>query len=356
MKFWRFIFFPFAILFVVITGLRNLLYHFNIKRSIKYSVPTINVGNLSMGGTGKTPHIEYLIRLLKPDYNVATLSRGFGRKEKGFIIANNESTAFQIGDEPLQYYKKFGHEITVAVDIDRVNGVKEICFNQPNTNVILLDDAYQHRSIKPGLNILLTDYNQPFWKDCILPVGNLRELKWGKKRADIIVVTKCPNFNSINKAQLIKDIKPAKHQTIFFSKINYNPTLTPFFGEISQLNPLTKYAIVVTGIANAKPLIDFIGKRYQILKHLNFSDHYQFKENDIDDIHKLLVKFAEHKPIIITTEKDAMRLYRNDWKEKLIDKPWFYQSIEIEIDDTAQFDKKIKDYVQKDSRNYGIHS
>lgn len=352
MQYWRFIFFPFAVLYALITEFRNVLYKTNVKRSFKFSIPVINVGNLSMGGTGKTPHIEYLIRLFKNNHHLATLSRGFGRKQRGFIIADEQSNAEQIGDEPLQFYKKFGQEITVAVEVDRVKGVMDLCYQKEDTNLVLLDDAYQHQAIKPGLNILLTDFNYPFYKDFILPVGNLRELRKNKKRADVIIVTKCPDFKSINKTTILQSIKPLKHQQVFFSKIAYNDILTPVVGEQLSINPMIKYAIVVTGIANPTPLIDFISKRFKILKHLKFSDHYRFKAQDIDEIHNLLVKFDDFSPIIITTEKDAMRLIGNDLEQKICNNPWFYQGITIEIDRQKEFDNIILNYVQKNRRDY----
>jgi len=352
MKYWRFIFFPFSILYALITEFRNWLYKVRIKRSFKFSIPIINVGNLSMGGTGKTPHIEYLIRLLKDNHHLATLSRGFGRKERGFIIADKKSNAEQIGDEPLQFYKKYGNDITVCVEADRVKGVMDLCYQKEEIDLVLLDDAYQHQAIKPGFNILLTDFNQPFYKDFILPVGDLRELRKNKKRADVIVMTKCPDFDSIDKTKIINQIKPLPHQEVYFSKIVYNQTLTPVLDEELPINPLNKYAVLVTGIANPNPLIDFISKRFKILKHVKFSDHYQFKETDIDDIHNLLVKFDEFSPIIITTEKDAMRLIGNDLEQRIKNNPWFYQGIEIEIDRKKEFDNKILDYVQKNRRDY----
>jgi tetraacyldisaccharide 4'-kinase len=352
MKYWRFIFYPLSILYAILTEFRNWLFKVRIKRSFKFSIPVINVGNLSMGGTGKTPHIEYLIRLLKDNHHLATLSRGFGRKERGFIIANEQSNAEQIGDEPLQFYKKYGKDITVCVEADRVKGVMDLCYAKEEIDLVLLDDAFQHQAIKPGFNILLTDYNKPFYKDFILPVGDLREMRRNKNRADIIVVTKCPNFDTVDKTQIINFIKPNNNQEVFFSKIIYNPIITPVVVGKIGLNPLVKYVIVVTGIANPNPLIDYISKKYKILKHVKFSDHYQFKETDIDDIHNLLVKFDEFSPIIITTEKDAMRLVENDLEKMIIDKPWFYQGIEIEINRKKEFNNKILDYVQKNRRDY----
>lgn len=347
----RFLLFPFAILYASVTIFRNWLYNVRIKREFKFSIPIINVGNLSVGGTGKTPHTEYLIRLLKNNHNLATLSRGYGRKEFGFKIADDKSTALQVGDEPLQFYKKYGNDITVAVESNRVKGVMDICYQKDDTDLVLLDDAYQHRAIKPGLNILLTDYNSPFYNDYILPIGNLRELRSGKKRADIIIVTKCVDFEKIKKSHLIKKIKPLPHQKVFLSCIKYNSNLTPFSGNTDA--PLsTQNIIVVTGIANAKPLLKFLKTKYNVLEHCKFTDHYRFKEKDIDEIHNLLVKFASSNPAIITTEKDAMRLIGSEFEKKINENPWYYQPIEIIIDEKEEFDNQILKYVQENRRDY----
>ncbi|HIP35893.1 MAG TPA: tetraacyldisaccharide 4'-kinase [Crocinitomix sp.] len=352
MRYLRFVFFPFTILYIIITEFRNLLYKVNIKRSFKFSIPIINVGNLSMGGTGKTPHIEYLIRLLKNNHHLATLSRGFGRKQRGFIIANEHSNAEQIGDEPLQFYKKYGKEITVAVEVDRVKGVMDLCYAKEKTDLVLLDDAYQHQAIKAGLNILLTDYNYPFYNDYVLPIGNLRELRKNKKRADVIIVTKCPGFKDINKGYLIKKIKPLSHQKVFFSRIKYNNQLTNFDDTEVSFNSMSKSAILVTGIANPIPLIMHLEKKIKILKHLKFLDHYQYKQKDIEEINNLLIKFEAFSPIVITTEKDAMRLLGTKIEPLIYKSRWFYQEIEVEIDNKNEFDKIILNYVQKNCRDY----
>ncbi len=351
MKFLRLFLIPFGLLYLSITNFRNWLFKKNIKRSLSFSLPIINVGNLSMGGTGKTPHVELLVRQFLGKNQIATLSRGYGRKVYGFQIANSESSAISLGDEPFQFYKKFGIDITVAVDADRVNGVSEICLQKPDIDLIILDDAYQHRSIKPGLNILLTDYSHPFFKDYILPVGTLRESKKGKNRADIIIVTKCPdNISETTKKNYIQHINPSSTQNVFFSHVKYGvfKSLTNF----NKSEITTESIILVTGIARAEALLNHLSKSFKIIKHFNFTDHYKFRENDIEEIHNLLVKFADDFPVIITTEKDAMRLLNEPLKSKIESKPWFYQEIEVELDNQIAFDQIVQKYVQENSRDY----
>jgi len=315
-------------------------------KSSKFSVPIISVGNLSMGGTGKTPHVEYLIRLLKDDYKVATLSRGFGRKVRGFQIADNKSTAISIGDEPLQYYKKFKDDITVSVEVDRVLGAMDLFRQKEDTQALLLDDAYQHRSIHAGVNILLTDYSYPFYSDYILPVGNLRESRTGKERADIIIVSKCPGLTESEKKPIISRINPSKNQEVFFSKIVYGKV---FNFDSSEVDVKDKKIILVTGIAKANPLKEMLLKKCILIEHFEFSDHHNFKATELDEIHKLFDKFADENPLIITTEKDAMRLLNEEFEARIEKYSWCYQSIEIEIDRKDEFDKLIKDYVKENN-------
>ncbi|NOQ73092.1 MAG: tetraacyldisaccharide 4'-kinase [Crocinitomix sp.] len=348
MKILRFILFPFAIIYGGITALRNGFYRFGIFKSSKFNLPIINIGNLSTGGTGKTPHTEYLIRLLKEKHQLFTLSRGFGRKERGFIIADENSTATQIGDEPLQYSKKFGTEIGVAVEANRVMGVMEICRSHPETDLILLDDAFQHRAIHAGLSILITDYSNPFYKDFMLPVGNLRELRRGKNRADLIVVSKCPNFDEIEKEKIIARIHPNKNQTVFFSKIKYGGIFA-LSGAAEMDQIIDQKIILVTGIAKANPLLNHLKESNSILHHFNFNDHYNFKQADITEIHNLFDKFAGENPVIVTTEKDAMRLLTKAFASSTQKYPWFYQSIEIEMDNASRFNEIVKQYVEKNS-------
>lgn len=350
MKILRFIFFPFAIVYGVITVIRNGFYSLGIFRSSTFSLPIINVGNLSVGGTGKTPHTEYLIRLLKDEHKLVTLSRGFGRKERGFILAKEDASARQIGDEPYQYYRKFGKDIHVAVDANRVTGVMDVCRNLPETELILLDDAYQHRAVKPGFNILVTTYKNPYYSDFILPVGNLREFRHGKKRADIIMVSKCPDFDSIDRQAILNKIAPEAHQQVFFSRFKYSQVVSLNDGEERDIKG--RKVILVTGIAQPDPLMEFVSQSTQVLHHFKFNDHYNFKPADLDKIHNLFDKFVDEKPIVLTTEKDAMRLFEPTLFAKLKEYDWCFQSVEIEIDENIEFNKRIKQYVEKNSRNY----
>ncbi|MFK8046335.1 MAG: tetraacyldisaccharide 4'-kinase [Crocinitomicaceae bacterium] len=355
MKWLRFLLFPFSLIYWCVTMFRNFLFNSKIKRSLSFSLPIINVGNLSMGGTGKSPHTEYLVKLLKNNYNVATLSRGYGRKVYGFQIADANSSAHSIGDEPFQFFRKFGKEIIVAVDADRVNGVTEICYQKPETDVVLLDDAYQHRNIKPGLNILLTDYSNPFFTDYILPVGNLREAKTGKNRADIVVVTKCPSdFKKAEGSITRKTLKLTANQKVFYSRIVYGEikSLTNF----NILSKTKKNIVLVTGIAKAEPLRCHLAKTHNICKHFEFADHYRFKKKDIVEIHDILIKFANDNPVVVTTEKDAMRLLNEDLLASLVEMPWFYQEISVEFNKPKEFKEIIEKYVQENSRDYRIHS
>ncbi|MCH2234447.1 MAG: tetraacyldisaccharide 4'-kinase [Crocinitomicaceae bacterium] len=344
MKFLRFFLFPFALLYGLVVLLRNGMYKMKWFRSTKFSVPIINVGNLSMGGTGKTPHVEYLIRLLEEERNVVTLSRGFGRKTQGFRLAGNEDSAKTIGDEPFQYFKKFGKEINVAVDAKRVLGVVDIMRNLPETNTILLDDAFQHRAISPGFNILLTTYDQPYSADFILPMGDLREFRNGKNRADVVVLTKCPSLD-LDKAQWRKKLGLLENVPLFFSKIKYGKILS-----LTGQDFITKDIILVTGIAKSEPLKNELSKSYNILHHFNFNDHHNFTIKDLQNIHNIFGKFADAKtPAIITTEKDAMRLQGDETKEAIKDYPWFYQEISVELDDEPKFNQLIKAYVKEDN-------
>ncbi|MGB1104520.1 MAG: tetraacyldisaccharide 4'-kinase [Crocinitomicaceae bacterium] len=348
MKWLRFIFIPFGIVFALITFLRNKFYDWEIFKSSKFSIPIIGIGNLSVGGTGKTPHTAYLIELLKKDFNLFTLSRGYGRKKRGFIIANENSTANDIGDEPLLYQKRYGAEIGVAVESNRVLGVIEICSKHPETNLILLDDAYQHRSIQPGLNILITTYSKSFYKDYILPVGDLREWRSGKTRADIIVVSKCPDISEKEKEQIIEKINPRAEQHVFFSSIKYLSQRS-FDAPLNQMNLEGRPIILVTAIANASYLREYLEKSSRILSHFEFNDHYDFKATDITEVHNLFDKFVSEDPVIVTTEKDAMRLYREDLLEEMKNYPWVVQEIGIELDREVEFNELVMSYVEKNS-------
>ena len=331
MKLIRIILFPIVPIYYLITWLRNWMFDVGVKSSKSYDFPVICVGNLSTGGTGKTPMIEYLIRLLKDDKNLATLSRGYKRNTEGFVLADENANADTIGDEPFQFYRKF-KDVRVAVDADRQNGIAELRRLQPQPQVILLDDAFQHRKVKAGFNILLTAYNNLYYKDIVLPTGNLREPKSGAKRADLIVVTKCSkDITEIEKQKITSKLKLHNHQQLFFSYVDYGSNVISD-SEAMELTKLSKFTLV-TGIANAKPLVEFLNEKGLKFDHLEFSDHYNFTPSDIETL--------ASKSLIITTEKDYVRLSTNEkLKSKL-----FYLPIEIKMDKPEVFSTAVKVFV-----------
>ena len=331
MKLLRIILFPIVPIYFLVTWLRNIFYDKGIKQSESYSFPVICVGNLSLGGTGKTPMIEYLIRLLSNNNNLATLSRGYKRITNGFILADETADVASIGDEPLQFYRKFKN-ISVAVDENRRHGISKLRELNPKPHIILLDDAFQHRKVKAGLNILLTAYHNLYANDMVLPTGNLREPKLGAKRANIIVVTKCPtNLDMQDKQDVIRKLKPKSHQSVFFSSIHYSDKVISS-QETKWLADLNKFTLV-TGIANAKPLVDFLDSKTISFNHLEFGDHYTYRIKDIAKLEKL--------ECIVTTEKDYMRLY--DFES--IRSKLFYLPIELKIDSPNTFNQLIKEFV-----------
>ena len=338
MIFFRKILFPFAVLYGWITQLRNFLYDIGVFKSYAFDVPVIAVGNLSVGGTGKTPQIEYLIRLLSEKYRVATLSRGYKRQSKGFILANDTSTASQLGDEPFQFYKKFQNTL-VAVDADRKSGIEQLLSLPDKPEVILLDDAFQHRKVKAGFYILLTSYDDLFCDDFILPMGNLRESRSGVKRADIIIVTKCPNDLSEIEQNKIKK-KVGLDSPIFFSSIAYDDSVYSSDNsfKVSEIKIQTK--LLLAGIAKPKSFFAYLQNENDIV--MKFSDHHHFSEDDI-----LNIKKQAKNNLIITTEKDFVRLNDSISKEQL-----FYLPIKTSfIFGGNDFDKTILNYVGNSTRN-----
>lgn len=306
MKIVRFLLFPFAILYGWITSIRNVLYNLNFFPSSSFEIPVIAVGNLSVGGTGKTPQIEYLVQLLQDTYKIAILSRGYKRKTKGYILLNNTHTATEVGDEPLQFFKKFP-KVFVAVDANRTKGIQQLLVDV-NPDVILLDDAFQHRRVKASLYILLTKYRDLYVDDFLLPTGNLRESRRGAKRADVIVVTKCPeNISEEEQEKLVKKIKPNLKQHVFFSSISYSPQINGF--KQLQLSKLKSYKILlITGIANPISLLTFLAQQQFDVQHMSYPDHHNFNEQDIIKIKAAFQKIDTPKKIFLTTEKDYMRL------------------------------------------------
>jgi tetraacyldisaccharide 4'-kinase len=298
-KFFLKLLYPFGLIYGLFTWIRNKLFDIGFFKQTQFDVPVISIGNLSMGGTGKTPHIEHFIKLFQTSHTIAILSRGYGRKTEGFKYVVEHDTPHASGDEPLQIKRKFP-QIIVAVDEKRVHGIETILSDHPLVNLILLDDSFQHRYVKPTLNILLTEYENPFWNDLVVPAGGLREFKWGWERADVLIITKCPENNSLT--------VPAKYQRIpcFFSRIVYlNPIVIS--GEIS------KKIVLLTGIANPAPLFKHLqSKAYEIVKHFNFPDHHNFNENELNSVSKTALN---NEATIVTTEKDWMRL-KSFWADK----------------------------------------
>ncbi len=358
--------FIFSLIYGIIIYIRNFLFDKNILKSKEFSLPIISVGNIAVGGTGKTPHIEYLINLLKDEFNIATLSRGYKRKTKGYLLANNNSTTQDIGDEPRQIKQKYKNQIEVIVDENRIRGIKKILIDKPKINAILLDDAFQHRKVKPNISILLIDYSHPLKKDFLLPLGNLREHSSEKCRADIIIITKCPkNIEPIKKRIIYKEIKPFPYQKLFFTSFTYED-FTPVFQDIEK-NIVSKKnqnnnklsILLVTGIANPKPLINHVKENISSdITILKFPDHHNFNFKDIEKIEKTYNKIVSKNKIILTTEKDAMRLQNFSNIAELLKQNFYYLPIKVIFIDKKNhdFNNQIIDYVRKNKKNGIVYS
>ena len=324
--------FPFSLIYSFVVYLRNLFYNKGIFKSTEYKLPLICVGNLSVGGTGKTPMTEFLIALLKNTYKVAVLSRGYKRKSEGFILSNKNTKVEDIGDEPFQYHAKFNN-IHIAVDADRRNGISQLQ-ELVNPDLILLDDAFQHRKVKAGFNILLTAYNDLYVNDFMLPAGNLRDNRREAKRADIIVVTKCPiSISEDEKNALIKKLAPKAYQKVFFTTIKYNDLVKSIEAEININSLQSEKFTLVTGIANPKPLVDHLSNEGFSFEHLNFPDHHNFSDSEIK-------KLKKH-PLIVTTEKDYVRL-----KNKISNLYYIGIKIEFLFDEKNEFSDSIIKYIE----------
>ncbi|WP_347173978.1 tetraacyldisaccharide 4'-kinase [Polaribacter uvawellassae] len=338
MKLIRFLLFPFAIIYSIITTIRNYFFDIGLFKSTSFKKPIIAVGNLSVGGTGKTPQIEYLIQLLRDNYKIGVLSRGYGRKTKGFILVDDTKNAVDVGDEPLQFSKKF-KEIAVAVDENRVNGIQQM----QSSEVILLDDAFQHRKVKAGFYVLLTKYNELFSNDFVLPTGNLRERRIGAKRTDVLVVTKCPaTIDTLEKKELKQLISRYFNGPIFFSTIQYADVLFSNNDVQIKTSDLNLYEVLlVTGIANPKPLESYLSSLNCAFKHVKFPDHHQFSEEEIADLKEQFIALKSKNKIILTTEKDFVRLFNQ--LENL-----YYLPIQTQfLEGQEKFNLLITDYIKE---------
>jgi tetraacyldisaccharide 4'-kinase len=341
---------PFSVIYGMITAFRNHLYDWHILKSVKFDIHTIGVGNLAVGGAGKTPHVEYLIRLLKTEVpSLATLSRGYKRKTRGFILADDTSTAEDIGDEPLLY--KFKYNVPVAVDARRVSGIKKLLALDNPPKTLLLDDVFQHRSLICGLNICVSDFNSPFFKDTLLPAGTLRESKKGIYRADIIIISKTPERTSaVEIRNFLKDVKPKAHQRVFFSYLQYGELYSISDPEvkIDTLRDLFRFRVIAfTGIANPKPMINYLKEYAADVKHLPFNDHQDFTPKHLDDIDKYYRSIEGGNKILVTTEKDLMRLRNNNVKEVAHRMNIFVLPVEVTFKDKEEeFNNLILKYVR----------
>jgi tetraacyldisaccharide 4'-kinase len=347
----RYLLFPISLIYGSIIWMRNWLFDKNILKSASFNFPIICVGNIAVGGTGKTPMVEYLIRLLQNNYKTATLSRGYKRKTKGFAIANASTTALEIGDEPMQFHNKFPN-VAVAVGEERVVAIPQLLQAKPGTNVIILDDAFQHRPVKAGLNIVLTAYNNLFTRDIILPSGDLRDVKASMKRAGIIVVTKCKTgLSATEKDTITKEINPLPHQTVFFTEIRYTKPYHLFNKSEAVINSSTS-VLLVCGIANPNPLKIFLAEQAHSYDMLRYADHHIFNSDDLADIKKHFEKIQAGNKIILTTEKDATRLVK--FAEELKDYPVYVLPIEHNFlfGEGEAFDKLVLGFIasfKKDS-------
>ena len=337
-------------------GIRNQLFEMGILKSRAFKTPIISIGNITVGGSGKTPHVEYIVKQLHDKMKVAVLSRGYKRKTKGFVLATKDSTAADIGDEPFQMKKKFA-DIYVAVDANRCRGIDFLTENEEtkDTDVILLDDAYQHRYVKPGVNILLIDYHRLIIYDKLLPAGRLREPKQGKNRADIVIITKCPNeMKPMEFRVLTKALGLFPYQKLFFTKLKYNQLKPLYAGEDKPLSELTKdtHVVLLTGIASPKQMMMDLSSYTSHITPLTFADHHAFRKKDIQRINEVFAQTPEPK-IIITTEKDNARLFGMKGLSDEVRQHIYMLPIEIEflLGQQEEFNEKIIGYVRKNSRN-----
>ncbi|TRW25097.1 tetraacyldisaccharide 4'-kinase [Flavobacterium zepuense] len=335
MKVLRLLLLPISLIYWMATSCRNLFYNFGYFKSFSYSLPIIAIGNLSTGGTGKTPQTEYLIRLLSSHFSLATLSRGYKRKSKGFVLADKNANADILGDEPYQFASKFS-TINVAVDVNRKNGIEQLIALK-NPKIILLDDAYQHRRVKAGFYILLTAYGDLYSDDYILPAGNLREGRSGAKRANIIVVTKCPpQLSTEEQHKITNKLKPLPSQKVFFTSIEYDAAVYNGLTSLDTSAIKNQEKVLVAGIAKPKPFFDFLSNPKDIIK--SYPDHHNFNDSELLELNEL----AKNK-IIITTEKDYMRLKGKVPLDKL-----FYLPIKSNfISKGDDFDSTILNYVNR---------
>lgn len=351
----NFVLLPLSKLYGLGMGIRNVMFKWHILKQRRFDVPIVVVGNIAVGGTGKTPHTEYVINLLKQNYHIGMISRGYKRKTKGFVLATSRSTPMDIGDEPYQIYQKFGREISVAVCENRCEGIDELLRIDPEINLIVLDDAFQHRYVKPTVSIVLTEFNRPVFMDKLLPLGRLREPQKAIYRADFVIVTKCPErIKPLEYRIMDNNLELYPYQKLFFSRYVY-PSLKPVFPEQAVNIPTLQWmdhndaVLIIAGIANPKPLVRMVKKTPPRVKLKVFPDHHNFSRKDIQEIERRFKEIEANNKIILTTEKDAVRIANNPYFPQYLKSSIFYQPIIVEFDNvrSENFDYELRQALSK---------
>lgn len=352
-----FLFYPLSLIYGLVVFIRNKLYDLKILSSHEFDIPVISVGNITVGGTGKTPTTEYLISLMKNEFTIASLSRGYKRKTKGFIVSSPESSTLEIGDEPKQIKQKF-LEVIVAVCENRVKGIWNLLKLYGNLNVIILDDAFQHRSVSPGISILLIDHNRPLRNDSMLPYGGLRENPHQMKRANIIFVTKCPrDMKPIERRIIEMELSLFPYQSLYFTTIKYGE-ISPVFGNEKKTFVHDSSILLVTGIAHSSSLLNHLKTITKNIAHLSYPDHYVYMPKDLAVIEQKFESISSFSKFILTTEKDAMRIKDFNDLSPVIRNNLYYIPIEIEFmyKDHDTFNTQILSYVRTNKKYSGFYS
>lgn len=351
-KFLKYILTPMSWLYGAGVALRNLMFDYGLLKETSFDVPVVGVGNITVGGTGKTPHVEYILEYLRYRRNIAVLSRGYKRKTKGFILASSKSTPDSIGDEPLQIYEKFGGNVKVAVCESRVKGVKQLIKEFPKLDLILLDDSFQHRYIKPKVNILLMDYSHPVYTDNLLPLGRMRESAGAVERADLVITTKCPsNIAALDMRIVSKRLSLKPYQKLYFSTFDYGGLIPVFSDDCPYRALLEEFSsddtvLLLTGIANPRPFVNHFRQYPFKRKVLYFPDHHDFSKSDLLEIRSKFRSNTGRRKIIITTEKDAVRLCHNPYFPHDIKPFVFYIPIGVRMLESNFGNDFISDLIQ----------
>lgn len=344
--------YPLSLIYGSVAAIRRWLYRKGVLSAYQPPIPTIGVGNLSVGGTGKSPHVEYLIRLLSEHYKIATLSRGYKRKTKGFVLANDidpqQLSAEIIGDEPLQFYTKFPH-IKVAVDEKREEGIQQLIQRFPDLQCIILDDCYQHLQVKPQLSILITEYATPYALDYPLPAGRLREFRSAAKDANFVIVSKCPEtLTEQQRADMTKLLKLQDYQQLFFTTMHYGELAA--LNECGKQHPVTTQTevVVLTAIAHPEPMVKYLYEKFKVIHHYRFADHHYFSEKEIEEVEKTYFSEKNQNRILVTSEKDSMRLIYSELSNNIENIPLYVQPIKPSFlfQEEKQFILILEDYLR----------